>query len=529
MVSQGTLVITLSSSTITVYPDNTSTQTVQATVTASAIQAQPITVTLSGLVPGLTATPSKLSLPSGASGTFTFQASSTTAAAAITAASGTGPGSIPTVTLPVTMQATSGTLSTSTTLNITISGSNPNFVPATTDLPVMQITTDNGAPIDSEDTYVSGSVSITPGSANTTDTAYSGTMTIKGHGNTTWSMPKKPYKLKLDSKSKLLGMPSQKNWVLLANYDDKSLLRNAAALYAGTFTNLAWTPRSRFVELYLNGQYEGSYQLTEQVKIDKNRVNITEMDTTDVSGDAVTGGYLFEVDTANQPDDILFTISGVTFDLQDPDPAEPAQLSYLQSYLQQTSDTLYSDNFTDPDTGYAAYLNTDSFIDWYLVEELFKNNDAVFWSSCWMYKDMNGKLFMGPLWDFDIAAGNVNFNGNDSPTGWWLRSNSEPYPQWTERLFADPAFAAAVAARWNVLKPQFQTLPAWISQYATSLQQSQTNNFQRWPILGEFVWPNSEVAGSYQGEVDFLNSWLTQRIAWMDSQFNAQQSSARKK
>ncbi len=189
-------------------------------------------------------------------------------------------------------------------------------------------------------------------------------------------------------------MPAQKNWILLANYDDKSLLRNAAALYAGTFTNLAWTPHSRFVELYLNGQYEGTYQLVEQIEIDKNRLNITEMDDTDVSGNAVTGGYLLEFDTAGQSDDILFPISGVTFDLHDPDPAEPAQLSYIENYLQQTSDALYSDTFADPDTGYAQFLNSTTFIDWYLVEELFKNNDAVDWSSCYMYKDKKGKLNM---------------------------------------------------------------------------------------------------------------------------------------
>ncbi len=515
------LSITLSSSALTVFPDNNSTQTLQASITAKGLT-QPATVTVSGLIPGLTVTPAQLTLTNGASGTFSFLASTTAGADAIAAAGGT-------VTVPLTIQASSESTQATASLSVTITNSNANFVPTTTDLPVVQISTTGGAAIDSTDTYVSGSVSITPGSANTTDVAYSGTMQVKGHGNSTWAMPKKPYKIKLDSKSALLGMPAQKNWVLLANYDDKSLLRNAAAFYAGTLTHLAWTPRSRFVELYLNGQYEGTYQLTEQIEIDKNRLHITEMDDTNISGDDVTGGYLLEIDTANQPDDILFPISDVIFDLHDPDPAEPAQLSYIEGYLQQASDTLYSDSFADPDTGYAQYINTASFIDWYLVQELFKNNDAVFWSSCYMYKDVDGKLFMGPLWDFDIAAGNINYNGNDSPTGWWLRSNSLTNSQWPRRLFDDPAYAAAVAARWNELKPQFQALPAWITQNAGALQQAQQNNFQRWPILGEYVWPNSEAAGSYQGEIDFLNSWLTQRIAWLDTQFNAQAVSSAKK
>ena len=189
--------------------------------------------------------------------------------------------------------------------------------------------------------------------------------------------------------------------------------------------------------------------------------------------------------------------------------------------MQQAENVLYSAGFADPATGYPQYLDQDSFIGWYLVNELFKNNDAAFWSSCWLYKDRNDKLFMGPVWDFDLGAGNINYNGNDDPTGWWLRSNPLTYTQWTKRLFDDPAFAAAVASRWKQLKKtQFDTLSAYIDENAAALDQSQQNNFQRWPILGQYVPPNAEVAGSYQGEVDYLKSWLTKRIAWMDSQLD---------
>jgi hypothetical protein len=392
------------------------------------------------------------------------------------------------------------------------------------DLPVFEITTDNAAPITSEVDYVSGNISITPQPAST-DASFSGTMQIRGHGNTTWVLPKKPYKVKLDTKAGLLGMAPGKTWVLLANYDDKSLLRDQVAFETSRRLGLAWTPNSRFVELFLNGQSEGKYQLTEEIKIDKNRVNIPEMDDTDLSGKALTGGYLMEVDTRGDPDDILFKTSrGVLFDLHDPDPAAPQQLTYIQNYMQQAENVLYSSTFTDPATGYTQYLDQESFVNWYLVNELFKNNDAVFWSSCWLYKDRSGKIFMGPAWDFDIGAGNVNYNGNSDPTGWWLRSNPLPFTQWTKRLFDDPAFAALVAARWKQVKAtQFDTLSAYIDQNAAALSQSQQNNFQRWPILGQYVVPNAEVAGSYQGEVNYLKSWLTQRIAWMDSQLDPQE------
>jgi CotH kinase protein len=401
------------------------------------------------------------------------------------------------------------------------STSNPGFVPATINLPVIYLTTNGGAAITSETDYVDGTLGVTP-LPGSSDVAYSGTMEIRGHGNSTWLLPKKPWKVKLDTKAGLLGMPSAKDWILLANYDDKSLLRDQVAFQAGMGLGMAWTPRSRFVELFLNGQYQGNYQLTEEITIAKNRVNIPEMSTTDISGSAVTGGYLLEVDTRGDPDDILFTTSrGVIFDLHDPDPAEPQQLAYIESYIQQTEDVLYSANFTNPTTGYTKYIDTASYIDWYLVNELFKNNDAAFWSSCWLYKDRSGKIFMGPVWDFDIGAGNVNYNGNNEPTGWWLRSNPLPYTQWTERLFDDPAFAAAVAARWKQVKAtQFDTLSAYIDQNAAALSVSEKNNFARWPILSTYVYPNAEVAGSYQGEVNYLKSWLTQRIAWMDSQLD---------
>jgi hypothetical protein len=408
---------------------------------------------------------------------------------------------------------------------------NPQFVPTTMNLPVINITTSYAEPIQSKVIYVAGSISITP-TAGSTDVAYSGTMQIRGHGTSTWLLPKKPYKVKLDTKASLLGMPAGSTWILLANYDDKSLLRNQVAFEASRRLGMAWTPNSRFVELFVNGQYEGNYQLTEEIKINKNRVNIPELDDTDISGKSLTGGYLLEVDTRGDPDDILFTTSrGVIFDLHDPDPAAPQQLTYIENYMQQTEDVLYSSKFTDPATGYLQYLDRDSFIDWYLVNELFKNNDAAFWSSCWLYKDRSGKLFMGPVWDFDIGAGNVNYNGNNDPTGWWLRSNPQVYTQWTERLFDDPAFAAAVAARWKQVKAtQFDSLSAYIDQNAAALSLSQQNNFKRWIILGAYVTPNAEVAGSYQGEVDYLKSWLTQRIAWMDSQLdpNGQSSSTTK-
>jgi hypothetical protein len=514
------LKVTTTTPSVTLYPDNVSMQGITVAATLSEHPFQNISISLQGLPAGIVVSPAVLPMISNGQGAFEIKATTTAGSNAL--AQGASQ-----VTYPITIQAKSGNQQASVSVNLTIAGQNPNYVPTKLDLPVFEINTDNAAPITSKVNYVSGNINITP-QATSTDASFSGTMQIRGHGNTTWSLPKKPYKVKLDNKAGLLGMAPGKTWILLANYDDKSLLRDQVAFEVSRRLGLAWTPDSRFVELFLNGQYEGNYQLTEEIKIDKNRVNIPEMDDTDISGKSLTGGYLMEVDDRGDPDDILFRTSrGVVFDLHDPDPAAPQQLTYIENYMQQAENALYSSTFTDPNTGYTQFLDQESFINWYLVNELFKNNDAVFWSSCWLYKDRSGKIFMGPAWDFDIGAGNINYNGNNDPTGWWLRSNPLPYVQWTKRLFDDPAFAAAVAARWKQLKTtQFDTLSAYIDENAAALSQSQQNNFERWPILGQYVIPNAEVAGSYQGEVNYLKSWLTQRIAWMDSQLDPKEETS---
>lgn len=243
------------------------------------------------------------------------------------------------------------------------------------------------------------------------------------------------------------------------------------------------------------------------------------MDATDISGKSLTGGYLAQADHDAEPTDTNFTIVGTTIPITLTDPSPPAsqQLTYFSGYLATLNSAISSPGFADPSTGYGEYIDTDSFIDWYLANEIFKNNDAVFYNSCYMYKDKNAVLFMGPVWDFDIGAGNVNYNGNQDPAGWWIRTGP-----WYNQLFQDPAFRAKVKARWQTLKAtQFDTLPAYIDQEAAMLNLSQQNNFARWPILNTYVAPNSEVASSYAGEVSFLKSWLTTRIAWMDQQINS--------
>lgn len=384
-----------------------------------------------------------------------------------------------------------------------------------TGLPVVYLNTENGDPIISKDDYLNGTIKIFP-NQNISVSVFSATTQVKGRGNSTWSMPKKPYKIKLNSKASLLGMPSDKEWVLLANYSDKTLMRNYLAFECSNRFSMAYTPRSQFVELIINGEYVGNYSLCEQIKVSSSRVNIKELKITDLTTPSITGGYLLEVDERLDEDYWFRTNTGVPICFNSPDSVDSLQFNYLKNFIQQTEDTLYGANFADTTSGYANFIKTQTFIDWYLINELFKNNDAVFFSSVYMYKDRGSKLCMGPVWDFDIAAGNINYNDNDNPKGWWIKN-----ARWISRLFSDPAFAEKVKVRWNAVKTsKIETLMAFADSVANGLESSQKENFRVWPILNTLVWPNPAIRGSYANEVQYLKDWLSTRIDWMDSMFN---------
>jgi hypothetical protein len=416
------------------------------------------------------------------------------------------------VELRVTVDGATGQRTTATHAFIAPSAPET-FVPRRMSLPVLRILTDNVAPVVSKDTYLSAQMTLESDVAGAA--AVIGGLQIRGRGNSTWGMPKKPYRLKLTDKQSLLGMPSSKDWVLLANYSDKTLLRNRLAMELGAGIGMAWTPRTAFVEFYLNNRYEGVYLLSESIKVAKDRVNIDELEEDDVAADQLSGGYLLEVDFRQDGHTMITATDKLPVVFQSPEEPAPAQEAYIKGYIDEFERVLHSEDFANPATGYAAYIDVDSFIRWFLVNELFRNRDANMWSSCWMYKPRGGKLHMGPLWDFDIAAGNINYDDGYLAAGWWVRDGP-----WFERLFEDPVFVARVRQIWNEIRAdQLPAMLRSVSAHAAALQQSQLNNFQRWPILESYVWPNSTIPGSYPGEISYLNNWLLTRITWMSDQF----------
>jgi hypothetical protein len=241
-----------------------------------------------------------------------------------------------------------------------------NFTPkGYSGLPVLKLDTQERS-INSKEIWIEGASYELYGTQG--ELLSSGDLDIKGRGNSTWSMPKKPYSLKLAEKASLLDMSKHKRWVLLANYADKSLLRTEAAFKLGyIFNNLAWTPQSRQVDLYLNGNYRGVYQLTEQIKIDENRVDIKK-----IKSDKPQNGYILEADWRKGEMYNFTTSKGVVFCCFDPDEDLDDVFDKIKTDVQNVENVLYSAYFIDATDGYRKYLDTESFIDWYFVNEITK-------------------------------------------------------------------------------------------------------------------------------------------------------------
>lgn len=370
------------------------------------------------------------------------------------------------------------------------------------------IFTENGAPIDSKETKVPAEFRFVGSDGQ----LLTGSMEIRAHGNSTLGFPKHSYKFELTEKSGFTGFVPEKDWVLLANYSDKTLMRNFLAFELSRALGARYSPRAEFVDIRLNGAFRGNYLLTERIKVSPARLNLAKLGPGDTGGEALTGGYLMEIYHRGAEKFNFRTRQGLYFNLKAPKELAPEQFRYIRDYVQTAEDELFSPGLGN----YESFLDLDQFIAWYLVNELFRNQDAAVYASIYVHKDRGGKLAMGPVWDFDIAAGNINYDDNFLTDGWWIQVKSP----WFRRLFQDPSFRAKVSARWQAIRrAQVESLFQLLNETAARLQESQRLNFLRWPILGEYVWPNYVVTGSYEGEVAYLRDWLHKRTLWLDSQW----------
>ena len=385
-----------------------------------------------------------------------------------------------------------------------------------TGLPIVYITTTNYVGIDSKEEYVTGTVSV-DGGRSIPDMAPT-PIEIRGRGNSTWGIhPKKPYQMKFSSKEEFLGMPEDKKWIFLAEYSDKTMLRNTTVFEMGYISNLDWTPQSEFAEVYVNNQYQGTYNITQKVEETNRRVAITN------------DGFLLEIDQLYRldSDDVYFSTdqfsviaikepnieqvdeNGVSFN-------QDQRYNYVKNYVNQFEDVLFGSNFASTVSGYAAYIDVDSFVDWYLINEIIKNQDARWYSSIFFHLIPGEKIKMGPLWDHDLAFGNVNYAVTEYVDGWWIQQNP-----WINRLLQDPNFVAKVKTRFDHFKNNQQYILDKIDAYAEKLQWAQQENDNRWQTLGQYVWPNPVWFDTYQEEVDHMKQWYQGRMNWLDSAINA--------
>ena len=333
-------------------------------------------------------------------------------------------------------------------------------------------------------------------------------MKIRGRGNSTWFLhPKKPFQMKLDDKKEFLGMPNHKKWLFLAEYSDKSLLRNTIVFEMVYISNLDWTPASTFAEVFLNGEYNGVYNITQKVEEGSNRVDL---------GD---DGYLLEIDNIDRldADDVYITTEEVpVINIKEPDLAwNDAKYVYINNLINQFELNLFGGNFADPVNGYAKYIDVDSFIDWFLINEIVKNQDSMSFSSIYLNVIPGEKIKMGPLWDFDLGFGNVDYSDATNPEGFWVRWNP-----WISRLLQDPAFADKVRARFAYFRDNENYILGKIDQYAEKLKWSQQENHNKWQLFGEYVWPNPVYFDSHGEEVAHLKSWYQARMDWLETAFN---------
>ena len=334
-------------------------------------------------------------------------------------------------------------------------------------------------------------------------------------GNASRDFPKKPWRIKFDKKQNVLDAPAKaKKWTLINNYGDKTLMRNLLAFELSHRMGMSYTPYGTAVDVLMNGEYKGCYQLCDQIDINKNRVPITEMTPEDNDGDALTGGYLIEVDAyANKETSWFNSNKGNPVTIKSPDDNEitPQQSQYIKNY------------FNTMEQQWSTYLDLNSFLRHFLVGELSGNTDT-YWS-VYMYKERNdSKLYTGPVWDFDLAFNNdKRIYPVNQKTDYIYRSGGSCAGKM--KTFVDNIVVSNNAAKqqllqiWDEVRQAGLTetnVVSFIDDWEQQLQQSQRLNFLRWPILSQRVHQNPQALGSYAKEVDVVRQYMKERIAWMD-------------
>lgn len=373
---------------------------------------------------------------------------------------------------------------------------------------------------------------------------YDGFAGIEYRGSSSQMFPKKSLGIELwNEKSEsieasLLGMPKESDWVLFASYNEKSFMHNVLTMRVAREMGL-YASRTQYVEVIINNNYQGVYVFMEKIKRSEGRIDIAKLKETDLTGDDITGGYIFKTDKntgtnlgswRSKYPNYFATNNYTTYLYESPKTITSQQRTYLKNYVDNAENVLQSENYRDKTNGYRKYIDTKSFIQLFLLNELSKNVDG-YRISTYFYKDKDskgGKIKAGPPWDYDITYGNANYCSGDNPFGFAYRFNYTcpddfwQVPFWWERMLSDSAYVKELGQEYSFQRKygalQNDRLAKHIDTLTNILKEPIIRNFQKWPILGTFVWPQpTPYAGTWEQEVNELRNFLTQRLQWLDN------------
>jgi hypothetical protein len=374
---------------------------------------------------------------------------------------------------------------------------------------------------------------------------FNGSIGIEIRGQSTQMFPKKSYAFETRDNTgenldvSLLGMPAENDWILYAPYTDKSMLRNVVTFDMDHKMG-NYSTRTIYCEVVINNDYKGVYVLEEKIKKDENRVDIATLKPNEISGNDLTGGYIVKVDKLDPgfafgadgwlsaPEPSYPNAMDIIFQYYYPKPGEIVyqQRDYIRDYISTAENVLISTGFADPDIGYQKYLDAASFVDFMLLCEISKEVDKYRYST-YFYKEKNtdgGKLFAGPAWDFNLGYGNVDYWDPGISTTGWIYTDVQPHSwsimYWWKRLMEDAYYRNLTKTRWVQLRQNILTnaaIHSVIDSILIHIDDAKDRNFVRWPILGQYVWPNYDWQNNtFEDEVDYFENFLFNRLHWMD-------------
>jgi hypothetical protein len=378
-----------------------------------------------------------------------------------------------------------------------------------------------------------------------TEYHYNSFVGIEHRGSSSQMFPKKPFGIELRTEKgennplALCGLPKESDWILYASYNEKSLMHNVLSMSLARQIGMN-ASRTKYVEVVIDNLYQGVYVLMEKIKVDKNRVDIATLKPEDTAGDELTGGYIVKIDKSTGTNYGTFRSNYTNtngfanqYFYHLPKTINDTQRNYIRAYIRKFEDAVYGKDYKDELNGYAQYVDLSSFAKMFIINEVSRNIDGYRISS-YFYKDKDskgGKLTASPPWDYDISYGNADYCQGQRYDLWAYKFNEIcprdglQVPVFWERMVSDPKFIGELRnvyfeqrKRGGVL--DHDRIVKEIDNLKLNLGEAAVRNFQKWPIIGTYVWPSPQpVPATWDLELVELKNWIFNRLTWMDRNF----------